>query len=224
MSHSDLFKPEWMQIVLKRYNYNTQEDMFASIGFGAISPNKILTRLLEEYKKEHEEDTIEEKIQELVETKEKVRKVPTSGVVVKGIDNCLVKFSRCCNPVPGDEIIGYITKGRGVSIHRRDCTNINDLLSEEERIIDVEWYEKDKTENYSVDIEILSNDRTGLLADIVKEITTRKINIMGVNTKTNKDRIATIDITIEVKDIQELNTIVKAIRKVDSVYEVNRKK
>ena len=224
MSHSDLFKPEWLQVVLKRYNYNTQDDMFASIGFGAISPNKILTRLLEEYKKEHEEDTIEDKIQELVETKERVKKVPTSGVVVKGIDNCLVKFSRCCNPVPGDEIIGYITKGRGVSIHRRDCTNINDLLSEEERIIDVEWYEEDKKENYSVDIEILSNDRTGLLADVVKEITTRKINIMGVNTKTNKDRIATIDITLEVKDIQELNTILKAIRKVDSVYEVNRKK
>ena len=224
MNHSELFKTEWLQIVLKRYNYNTQDDMFASIGFGAISPNKILTRLLEEYKKEHEEDTIEEKIQELVETKERVKKVPTSGVVVKGIDNCLVKFSRCCNPVPGDEIIGYITKGRGVSIHRRDCTNINDLLSEEERIIDVEWYEKENKENYSVDIEILSNDRTGLLADIVKEITTRKINIMGVNTKTNKDRIATIDITIEVKDIQELYSILKAIRKVDSVYEVNRKK
>ena len=224
MNHSELFKTEWLQIVLKRYNYNTQDDMFASIGFGAISPNKILTRLLEEYKKEHEEDTIEEKIQELVETKERVKKVPTSGVVVKGIDNCLVKFSRCCNPVPGDEIIGYITKGRGVSIHRRDCTNINDLLSEEERIIDVEWYEEDKKENYSVDIEILSNDRTGLLADVVKEITIRKINIMGVNTKTNKDRIATIDITIEVKDIQELYSILKAIRKVDSVYEVNRKK
>ena len=126
--------------------------------------------------------------------------------------------------MPGDEIIGYITKGRGVSIHRRDCTNINDLLSEEERIIDVEWCDKEKKENYNVDIEILSNDRTGLLADIVKEITSRKINIMGVNTKTNKDRIATIDITIEVKDIEELNIIVKAIRKVDSVYEVNRKK
>ena len=224
MSHSDLFKPEWIQTVLKRYNYNTQDDMFASIGFGAISPNKILTRLLEEYKKEHEEDTIEEKIQELVETKEKVQKTPTSGVIVKGIDNCLVKFSKCCNPVPGDEIIGYITKGRGVSIHRRDCTNIKDLLSEEERIIDVEWCDKEKKENYNVDIEILSNDRTGLLADIVKEITSRKINIMGVNTKTNKDRIATIDVTIEVKDIEELNVIVKAIRKVDSVYEVNRKK
>lgn len=224
MAHSDLFKPEWLQVVLKRYNYNSQDDMFASIGFGAISPNKILTRLLEEYKKEHEEDTIEEKIQELVQTKSQVKKIPESGVVVKGIDNCLVKFSKCCNPVPGDEIIGYITKGRGVSIHRKDCTNINDLLSEEERIIDVEWYEKEKKVNYNVDIEIFSNDRTGLLGDIVKEITAQKINIMAVNTKTGKDRIAIIDITIEVKDIEQLNKVVKAIRKVDSVYEVNRKK
>ena len=136
----------------------------------------------------------------------------------------MVKFSKCCNPVPGDDIIGYITKGRGVSIHRKDCTNINDLLSEEERIIDVNWYEEEKQGNYNVDIEVLSNDRTGLLSDIVKEITGQKINIMGVNTRTNKDRIATIDITIEVKDIEQLNKVVKAIRKVDSVYEVNRKK
>ncbi len=223
MTHTDLFKQEWVQNVLKRYNYNTTDDMYASIGFGAISPNKILTRLLEEYKKENEEDIIEEKIQELVQTKTKVKKVPNSGVIVKGIDNCLVKFSKCCNPVPGDEIIGYITKGRGVSIHRKDCTNVKDLLSEEERIIDVEWYKEEKQGSYNVDIEVLSNDRTGLLGDIVKEITGQKINIMAVNTKTDKDRIATIDITVEVKDIEQLNKVLKAIRKVDSVYEVNRK-
>lgn len=223
MTHADLFRQEWVQNVLKRYNYNTTDDMYASIGFGAISPNKILTRLLEEYKKENEEDTIEEKIQELVQTKTKVKKVPTSGVIVKGIDNCLVKFSKCCNPVPGDEIIGYITKGRGVSIHRKDCTNVKDLLSEEERIIDVEWYKEEKQGSYNVDIEVLSNDRTGLLGDIVREITGQKINIMAVNTKTDKDRIATIDITVEVKDIEQLNKVLKAIRKVDSVYEVNRK-
>ena len=224
MTHGDLFRPEWVQLVLKRYNYSSPEDMYASIGFGAISPNKILTRFLEEYKKEHEEDTIEEKIQELVQNKNTIKKAPTSGVIVKGIDNCLVKFSKCCNPVPGDEIIGYITKGRGVSIHRKDCTNIKDLLSEEERIIDVEWYEEGKSSNYNVDIEVLSNDRTGLLSDIIKEITGQKINIMGVNTKTNKDRIATIDITLEVKDIEQLKNVVKSIRKVDSVFEVNRKK
>ena len=224
MTHSDLFKPEWIQIVLSRYNYNTIEDMYASIGFGGISPNKIITRLLEEYKKEHEEDIIEEKIQELVTEKTKKRKPSKSGVFVKGIDNCLVKFSKCCNPVPGDDIIGYITKGRGVSIHRKDCTNLSDLLSEEERIIEVEWFTNEEKKEYNVDIQVLANDRTGLLSDVVKEITNQKINIMGVNTRTSKDRIATIEATLEVKDIEQLNQVIKQIRKVDSVYEVTRKK
>ena len=224
MSHSDLFKPEWIQVVLNRYNYNSVEDMYASIGFGGISPNKIITRLLEEYKKEHEEDVIEEKIQELVTEAPRKNSAPKSGVSVKEIDNCLVKFSKCCNPVPGDDIIGYITKGRGVSIHRKDCTNLKDLLSEEERIIEVEWYDEKEKAEYNVDIQVLANDRTGLLADVVKEITSKKINIMGVNTKTSKDRIATIDVTLEVQDIEQLNQIIKQIRKVDSVYEVTRKK
>ena len=227
MSHSDLFKPEWVQAALNRYNYNSVEDMYASIGFGAISPNKIITRLLEEYKKEHEEDIIEEKIQELVTEKPRKSKAPKSsgnGIVVKGIDNCLVKFSKCCNPVPGDDIIGYITKGRGVSIHRKDCTNLKDLLSEEERIIEVEWYNENEKVEYNVDIQILANDRTGLLSDVVKEITSQKINIMGVNTRTNKERIATIDVTLEVQGIEQLNQVIKQIRKIDSVYEVTRRK
>ena len=224
MQHSDLFKPEWVNIVLERFNYATTDDMFAAIGFGAISPGKIISRLLEEYNKEHEEELIEEKIQELSREKPNVKKAPKSGVIVKGIDNCLVKFSRCCNPVPGDDIIGYITKGRGVSIHRTDCINMQELLKDENRIIDVSWYNEETSGTYNVDIEVLSNDRTGLLGDIVKEITGLKINIMGVNTKTSKDRIATIDITIEVQDTDQLNKVIKAIRKVDSVYEVNRKK
>ena len=197
--------------------------MYASIGFGGISPNKIITRLLEEYKKEHEEETIEEKIQELVTEKPSKRKAPKSGVIVKGIDNCLVKFSKCCNPVPGDDIIGYVTKGRGVSVHRKDCSNLKDLLSEEERIIEVEWYDETNKAEYNVDIEILANDRTGLLSDVVKEITNQKINIMGVNTRTSKDRIATINTTLEVQNIEQLNQVIKQIRKVDSVYEVTRK-
>ena len=224
MSHSDLFKPEWVNKALERYRYSTTDDMFASIGFGAISPGKIITRLLEEYKKEHEEETIEAKIQELASSKNTVKKPPKSGVVVKGIDNCLVKFSRCCNPVPGDDIIGYITKGRGVSIHRTDCVNMQELLQDENRIIDVAWYNEETKGSYNVDIEVFSNDRTGLLSDIVKEITSQKINIMGVNTKTNKERIATIDITLEVENIEQLSKVLKAIRKVDSVYEVKRKK
>ncbi len=224
MNHSDLFKPEWINTVLQRFNYQTPEDMFASVGFGAISPGKIITRLLEQYNKEHEEDLIEEKIQELTKERDVIKKPPKSGVIVEGIDNCLVKFSKCCNPVPGDEIIGYITKGRGVSIHRTDCLNMEELVKDQNRIINVSWYNEKTRGTYSVDIEVLSNDRTGLLGDVVKEITGLKINIMGVNTKTSKDRIATIDITIEVENTDQLNKVIKALRKVDSVYEVNRKK
>ena len=224
MLHSDLFKTEWVNNVLERYRYPSTDDMYAAIGFGAITPGKIITRLLEEYKKEHQEEIIEEKLKELTNRKTTVKKAPKSGVIVKGIDNCLVKFSRCCNPVPGDEIIGYITKGRGVSIHRTDCVNVEELLQDENRIIDVEWYDEEAKGAYNVDIEILSNDRTGLLSDIVKEITSQKINIMGVNTKTSRERIATIDITVEVENIEQLTKVIKAIRKVDSVYEVNRKK
>ena len=224
MNHSDLFKPEWIDIALKRYNYATTDDMFANIGFGAISPNKILTRLLEEYKKEHQEETIEKTLEELTNNKNVIKKAPKSGVIVNGIENCLVKFSKCCNPVPGDEIIGYITKGRGVSIHRVDCVNMQELLQDKDRLIDVSWYTDPSKSTYDVEIEILSNDRTGLLGDIVREITGLKINIMAVNTKTNRDRIATIDITIEVHDLEQLNQVFKAVRKVDSVFEVNRKK
>ena len=216
MQHSDLFRPEWINSVRERHHYSNTDDMFASIGFGAISPGKIIARLLEEYKKEHEEVLIEEKLKELTNKKSAVKKPPKSGVIVKGIDNCLVKFSRCCNPVPGDDIIGYITKGRGVSIHRTDCVNVQDLLHDENRIIDVAWYDEKAQGSY--------NDRTGLLSDIVKEITAQKINIMGVNTKTSKERIATIEVTLEVENIEQLSKVIKAIRKIDSVYEVKRRK
>lgn len=224
IKHEELVKTEWVQIALERYGFISTEDMFASIGFGGISPNKIITKLLEEYKKGHESEEIEQKIEELANRKLNIKKVPKSGVIVKGIDNCLVKFSKCCNPVPGDNIIGYITKGRGVSIHRTNCLNLIDLLEEKERIIDVNWYNEETKSAYNVEIEVYANDRKGLLADTVKEITNQKINIMGVNTKTNKDRIATIEITLEVKNIEELNQVVKNIKKIDSVFDVKRKK
>ena len=193
-------------------------------GFGAISSGKIIAKILEEYKKVNEDEQIEQKIEELAKAKKVRNNISKSGIIVKGIDNCLVKLSKCCNPVPGDDIIGYVTKGRGVSIHRKDCTNIEDLLSEEERIIEVEWYEDKAPTVYNVDIEVLANDRTGLLADVVKEITNLKVNIMGVNTRTNRDRIATIYVTVEVQNTEQLNKVVKQIRKIDSVYEVTRKK
>ena len=223
MKHSELLKPEWVEITLNRYQYHTIEDMYASIGYGGISPNKILTRLLEEYKKEHGEEIVEEKIQKLSNIQPK--KQNNSGIIVEGIDNILVSFSKCCNPVPGDEIIGYVTKGKGVSIHRKDCPNADDLLEDEERIINVRWEDSEQDfGKYKVDIVIYANDRTGLLADIVREIMNKKVNILGVNTKTNKEKIVTIEIGIEIQNRSELADVMKELRKIESVFEVQRKK
>ena len=223
LTHTDLFKQEYIDPMLDKYKYKNLDEMYAAVGFGANSAVKVIARMLQEYRKEHEEENIEEKIQELAKSRQRRLKPSNSGVIVKGIDNCLVKLSKCCNPLPGDEIIGYITKGRGVSVHRKDCINVKDLLTEENRIIDVEWYNENES-SYQVDIEIFSNDRNGLLVDILKEIGTTKAKILGVNTKTTKERIAIIGITLEVENLEELNKAQKAIRKVDSVYEVTRKK
>ena len=223
LSHSEIFKPEFVQAALNRYKFNSIEDMYASIGFGGITAGKVVTRILEEYKKEHKEANIDKKIEELTRQKHSSGKSSGAGIIVKGIDNCLVKLSKCCNPVPGDEIIGYITKGRGVSVHRKDCTNIKTLISEENRMIDVEWSKNEKT-SYDVTIEIYANDRDGLLADIVTELSTIKTKLIAVTAKTTKEKIAMTEITVEVSDIEELNKVLKTLRKIDSVYEVKRKK
>ena len=223
MSYPELFKPEFANVALNRYKFNSMDDMFASVGFGAITPNKIVSRVLEEYRKIHKEANIEEKIEELSKEKAQISKPSTSGVIVKGIDNCLVKLSKCCNPVPGDEIVGYITKGRGVSVHRKDCKNVKDLFSEENRMIDVSWY-TDKPSSYNVDIAIFSNDRDGLLADIIATVTAEKTPMISVTSKVSKERIVLTELTIEVSNVAQLNNVQKALRKIDSVYDVQRRK
>ena len=223
MSYTELFKQEYVGAALNRYKFSSVDDMYASVGFGAISPSKVIARMLEEYRKEHKEANIEEKIQELSTIKANSTKPSSAGVVVKGIDNCLVKLSKCCNPVPGDNIIGYITKGRGVSVHRTDCINVKELFEEENRIIDVAWYDAGKV-SYNVDIEIYANDRQGLLADIIKEISNTKAKLIAVNCRATKERIAIAEITVEIENLDELNKTLKVLRKVDSVYEVTRKK
>ena len=222
ISHDELFKQDYINAALDRYKFKNLEDMYASVGFGVISQVKIISRMLEEYRKSHKEENIEQKIEELT-SKRKTVKPSSTGVVVKGIDNCLVKLSKCCNPVPGDNIIGYITKGRGVSVHRTDCVNVKDLLKEEDRIIDVYWY-TEKAASYNVDITVYANDRSGLLADVIQVLSNLKTKLMGLNSKATKEHIATIEITIEVENIEELNKVLKELRKVDSVYEVTRKK
>jgi len=224
MSHAELFKPEFIQVAMDRYKFATLEDMYASIGFGAISQGKVIARMLEEYRKEHQEENVEKKIEELVKEKARNQNVSSEGIEVKGIENCLVKLSKCCNPVPGDEIVGYITRGRGVSVHRKDCQNIGSLLEEENRMIDVSWAKNDNKTSYEVEIEIAANDRNGLLADIMKTITEIKLKLIAVSARASKEKIATVELTVEVEDLNQLNQLMKVLRKVDSVYEVKRKK
>ena len=222
VKHDDLFKNEFVQPALNRYKYNSLDDMYASVGFGSISAGKIISRMLEEYRKVHKEDDIEKTLQELSKEKVHKEKPSSNGIIVKGIDNCLVKLSRCCNPVPGDDIIGYITRGRGVSVHRTDCVNAKNLLADGNRIIDVYWSNQKTT--YSVDIEIFANDRTGLLADIINVISNKQCKLLAVTSKANREKIAITEVTVEVENIDQLNQVLKALRKIDSVYEVKRKK
>ena len=224
ISHEKLFKVDYINAMLNRYKYKDLEEMYAAVGFGANTATKVIARMLIEYRKDHKEEDIEEKLKELEITRtQKKTKPSNNGVIVKGIDNCLVKLSKCCNPLPGDEIIGYITRGRGVSVHRKDCVNIKDLFKEENRIIDVAW-EKEQQAFYDVNLTVLANDRLGLLADIMNVLSNTKANLVEINGKTGKNRIALIDITIEIKNLDELNNILKSIRKVDSVYEVKRRR
>ena len=222
VKQSDLFKPEAIKKVLEKYHFATLDDLTASVGFGGITATKILARLLEEYKKEHEEEDLENKIEELVKARP-TNKPSKSGVVVKGIDNCLVKLSKCCNPLPGDNIIGYITKGRGVSVHRTNCPNVNELFEDDNRIIDVYWYE-DIQGTYKVDIEIFSTDRNGLLKDILKQVENTKAHLVGVNSKVNKERVAVINLSLQTENITELNKLVNQINQVEGVFEVKRKR
>ena len=223
MKHDDLFKTEYVQAALNRYKFNGLEDMYASVGFGSISQGKVIARMLEEYRKVHHEENIDKTLEELSRERIHKPKISQNGIIVKGIDNCLVKLSKCCNPVPGDEIVGYITKGRGVSVHRTDCVNMKSLIEEDNRMIDVYWYADDKT-TYNVDIEIYANDRNGLLADIIAEVGNNKCKLMAVSARATKEKLSVTELTIEIENLEQLNKILKALRKIDSVYEVKRKK
>ena len=224
IDYEDLFKPDYIKPMLDRYKYENLDQMYLAVGFGANTATKVIARMLIEYRKDHKENDIEKEIEKLtIEKQNRKFKPSNNGIIVKGIDNCLVKLSRCCNPLPGDEIIGYITKGRGVSVHRKDCVNVKELIKEENRMIDVAWAEEEKTA-YKVDIEVDANDRANLLSDVIAALANVKAKLISVNAKANNDRTATIDITLETQGLDELNNILKALRKVDSVYDVKRKK
>ncbi len=224
---SQLFKTEWVETLLKRYTFNTIDDLYAGIGYGAISASKVISKLKEEHKKtlkpEDIEDTpFEAPSQQKLDRKKK--SIPENGVIVKDIENCLVRISRCCNPVPGDEIQGYITRGRGVSVHRKDCASVNNIpRGDDSRLIEVKWYTASDVA-YKADITVMANDRTSLLMELTNVIGESKIPLKAINARTTKEQVAIMNLTLEITDTEQLEKIIKRLKKIDSVFEVSRNK
>lgn len=226
LSHSQLFRTEWVDMLCKKYSFSSLDDIYAAVGYGGLTVNKGVGKLREEYRQAMKKEKPETEIVQSEQTPQKKKKTASNGVIVEGIEGCLVRFSRCCNPVPGDEIIGYITRGRGVSVHRKDCTNIvsSEKHGDTERLINVYWEkEQDKNTSYLSEIQIMANDRKGLLAEIASTISELKILITGMNLKTTKNQTAVVNIVIEINSTDELNQVVKKIRNISGVYDVQRK-
>ncbi|HHV60036.1 MAG TPA: bifunctional (p)ppGpp synthetase/guanosine-3',5'-bis(diphosphate) 3'-pyrophosphohydrolase [Clostridiaceae bacterium] len=226
LTHAELFKPEWVEIVLKKYTFQTLDDLYAGIGYGGITANKVISRLKEEYRKFVKEEETEPQAadpQKLLKEEQKKKKASENGIIVKGIDNCLVRIAHCCNPVPGDAIVGYITRGRGVSVHRADCVNMADRNIGEDRIIEVRWNTVENA-SYLADLNLLANDRTSLIMDISNTIGEDKIPLKGINARTTREQIAIIDISLEITNTQQLDKIIKKLKRIVGVFQVTRKK
>ncbi len=212
----------------RRLGLTSEEDLYAALGYGGITLSQVLPKIKEVIKK----DAIKREPQPEITDKEYIpqsrapeeiasRKKQGQGVTVKGIDNIMVRFSRCCNPVPGDEIIGYITRGRGVSIHRKDCPNLEDNIESTDRLIDVDW-DTTKPISFQAEIQIRATDRKGLLSEITRVITDSKITVNALNARTNKERMAVLNLTMEIDNIEELDRIMKKFRNIQGVIDVYR--
>jgi GTP pyrophosphokinase len=221
---AQLLKPEWLETIYRKLSLHSVDDLYSSLGYGGLTPNQLITKLKEEFRKtqkleERDEEIIERQLEKVPERKVK----HSTGVKVKGVDNIMIRFSKCCNPVPGDEIVGYITKGRGVSVHQKDCPNVVDLMNEEERFIEVEWNTQTKV-SYNADVEVRATDRKGLLAEITTIIDESKVNINSFHSRTTKDKVAIINFILEINDIEQLNKLIRKFRKIEGVMDVFRAK
>jgi len=226
---SDISKPKYMQAVQKKYGFRDWDAVLAAVGHGGIKEGQVVNRLVEEYSKEHPtvttNESILEKISEFNQQRVHVAR-SKSGIIVKGIDDMAVRFSKCCTPVPGDEIVGFVTRGRGMSLHRTDCVNILNLTeAERERLLDAEWEETAGGESggqYLTELTLYTYDRQGLLLDITRVFTERKVDIKSLNINTSKQGMATVRIGFIVKDRDELNYLREKVRQLDGVIDIQR--
>ncbi|MBM7569553.1 GTP pyrophosphokinase [Aquibacillus albus] len=223
--YKDVFTPENLKSVAEKFNFTNEDDMYAAVGYQGITASQIATRLTDKIRKQHEElQDLEQKIEGVKSSGLKTAPAhkKDSGVRVEGVDNLLVRLSKCCNPVPGDEIVGYITKGRGVSVHRNDCPNIQ-TEEAKDRLLHVEWENTNtQTKQYHVDLEISGYDRRGLLNDVLQAVNESKTNIIAVNGKSDRNKMALIHITILIHNISHLRKIVDRLKQIKDVYTVER--
>ena len=211
--------------VAQRQRFNSADDFFAAIGYGGVSINKMMPHIKDEYVKEFKQtEPAEDDVIKITKPSQKKRAKSQDGVVIEGIDNCLIKLSKCCSPVPGDKIIGFITRGHGVSIHKRDCTNVPkviELADEPDRWIPAGWDSSVK-EDFTATVSMTCLDRVGLMADVSKMIADMRVMIYGINTKSKKDGRASLELTIGVNGIEHLNGVMAKLRKINGVLDVER--
>ncbi|NLL77738.1 MAG: bifunctional (p)ppGpp synthetase/guanosine-3',5'-bis(diphosphate) 3'-pyrophosphohydrolase [Clostridiales bacterium] len=225
----DIMKPEYMNAIMKKYGFKDWDSVYAAVGHGGLKEGQIINKMQELYDKAHKKALTDEEVLASVAEgnyQKKILAKSKSGIVVKGIHDVAVRFSKCCSPVPGDEIVGFVTRGRGVSIHRTDCVNIINMPEMERvRLIDAEWQQSPEEitgEKYFAEIRIFANNRSGLLADISRALTEKNVDILSMNTRTSKQGLATLSTSFEIGSREELNRIIDKIRTIASVIDIER--
>ncbi|MCG3089219.1 RelA/SpoT family protein [Sporosarcina cyprini] len=217
----DVLTTDNIQRAIEKFSFTSEEDMYAAVGSGGITAQQVVNRLAEKLRRQRERQDTIDKIVSDMKTAQPIE--TESGVIVKGIDNLLIRLSKCCNPIPGDEIVGFITKGRGVSVHRADCPNVH-TAEEEDRLIDVEWAVSPTStkKEFQVDIEVTAFDRQGLLNEVMMVVADTKTPMVAVSGKADRDKIARINMTIKITDIAHLQRIVDRIKQIRDIYSVQR--
>ena len=220
-------KTQYLEAVLRKYGFRDWDSVLAAIGHGGLKEGQVFNKLVEAYDKENKKNLTDEQVLEAAsETQEKLHIAKSkSGIVVKGIHDVAVRFSKCCNPIPGDEIVGFVTRGRGITIHRTDCVNVLNMSeTDRTRLIEAEWQQPDtkEKEKYMAEIQVYANNRTGLLVDLSKIFTERKIDLRSINSRTSKQEKATISMSFEIGSKEELRSLLEKIRQVESVIDVER--
>ena len=235
LSMKDVTDPEILPTLMKKVAYATLEDMYAAIGYGGFSAQKAVARMHGEIqrvnKQHHHEQMLAEAAEAAKQPKEEarapeVKKIKSEqGIIVEGLDNCLVKFSKCCTPVPGDEIVGFITRGYGVSVHRADCPNASlekrSAPDQVGRWLKVSWG-SDTNENYLTLIEVLCKDRANMLLDISAALSTTNTFVVGINTRSGEDGFAVLRLEVKIRDSHQLSALMNKLHQISGVFQVTR--